>query len=107
MAMRGWGGGAWVGAEGAGVFLEGTGLFSQEGALALPLPFSIPDLLLASLEIGQQCHFSASDVLAQLGLKALALAFSNAEPGQSHHSGLGLGLAWPRPWPTYVIKLFV
>jgi hypothetical protein len=47
----------WEGAEGAGVFLMGASLFSWEGALALPLPFSVPDFLLTSLEIGQQCHF--------------------------------------------------
>jgi hypothetical protein len=50
------------GLEGAGVFLVGASLFSWEGALALLLPFSIPDCLLASLEIGQWCHFSALHV---------------------------------------------
>jgi hypothetical protein len=42
---------------------------------------------------------------ARLGLKAAALArpeaalaFSDRGLGQSHHSWLGPGLAWPRPW---------
>jgi hypothetical protein len=55
--MRGWGHGAWEGAEGAGVSLVGAGLFGWEGASALALPFSIPDFLLTSLEIGQWCCF--------------------------------------------------
>jgi hypothetical protein len=59
MAIRGWECEAWEGAEGAGVFLVGAGLFGKEEALVLPFPFSILDLLLASLGIGQWCHFSA------------------------------------------------
>ena len=43
-----------------------------------------------------------SDVPARLGLKAPALACSDPRLGQSHHSGLGLGLAQPRPQPVYV-----
>ena len=46
-----------------------------------------------------------SDVPAQLGLKAMALAwlevalaFSKPGPSQSPHCRLDLGLAWPRPW---------
>ena len=42
---------------------------------------------------------------AQLGLKALALAWleaalalSKLRPGQSCHCWLGSSLAWPRPW---------
>jgi hypothetical protein len=45
-----------------------------------------------------------SDVLAQLGPKAVALAwpepalaFSRAGPSQSRHSWLGPGPAWPKP----------
>jgi hypothetical protein len=37
----------------------GACLFGQDRALALPLPLSVPDLLLTPLEIGQQCHFLA------------------------------------------------
>jgi hypothetical protein len=58
IALRGWRHEAW-GAEGARVFFLGASLFSWEGVSVLPLPFSILDLLLTSLEIGQQCHFSA------------------------------------------------
>ena len=50
-----------------------------------------------------------SAVLAQLGLKAMALAwleaalaFSTHRPGQSRQPGPGSGLAWPRPWLLYV-----
>ncbi|KAG1872229.1 hypothetical protein F4604DRAFT_1881036 [Suillus subluteus] len=58
------------------------------------------------------CHllpkFGTSDVLAQLGLKAPALArlqmaraFRNQEPGQSPRERLGPGPAWPEPRPEY------
>ena len=51
------------------------------------------------------CYITfTSAVPARLGLKApalawpeVALASSNARPGQSHLTWLGLGLAWPRP----------
>ena len=55
-----------------------------------------------------------SDVPARLGLKApalawpeVALACSDTRPGQSRHSGLGLGLAWPRPRLVYVQKVMI
>jgi hypothetical protein len=58
-------------------------------------------------------HEVTSAVPAQLGLKALALAwpkaalaFSNPGPGQSHESQLGPGLAQPRPWLLYVKCIF-
>jgi hypothetical protein len=47
---------------GAGVFFLGAGLIGWEGASALPLPFSNPDFLLASLEIGQWWRFWALHV---------------------------------------------
>ena len=50
-----------------------------------------------------------SVVLAQLGLKAAALAwpevasaFSNPRPGQSRQTWLSFGLAWPKPRLLYV-----
>ena len=46
------------GAEGA-VGFWAHGLFSLEEGSALPLPLSSPASLLASLEIGQWCCFSA------------------------------------------------
>jgi hypothetical protein len=45
-------------AEGAGGLL-GTSLFSWEGVLDLPLPFSSLVSLLTPLEIGHHCHFAA------------------------------------------------
>jgi hypothetical protein len=52
---------------------------------------------------------ASSAVPARLGLEAPALAWpeaalasSNLRPGQSRHSRLGSGLAWPRPWLLYV-----
>src|SRR5579859_7803053 len=51
-----------------------------------------------------------SAFLARLGLKApalawlkVALAFSNPRPSQSHYLGPGFGLAWLRPWLSYLI----
>jgi hypothetical protein len=41
------------------VGLEGPGLFGLGAELVLPLLGSGPDFLLASLEIGHQCRFSA------------------------------------------------
>ena len=50
---------------------------------------------------------------ARLGLEApalawleAALALSNLRPGQSRHSRLGSGLAWPRP-RLYMKKYFI
>jgi hypothetical protein len=50
---------------------------------------------------------------ARLGLKAAALAWpepalasSNLRPGQSRHSRLGSGLAWPRPWLLYASEKY-
>jgi len=55
-----------------------------------------------------------SVVLAQLGLKATALAqlegalaFSKPRPGQSCHSWLGLGWAQPRPWLCIYVQPFL
>jgi hypothetical protein len=47
--------------DGAGgaVGLVGTGLFSWERLMALPFPFSGPDVPLTPLEIGHQCLFTA------------------------------------------------
>jgi hypothetical protein len=44
---------------GGAVGLEGPGLFRLGVVLVLPLLGSSPDFLLASLEIGHWCHFSA------------------------------------------------
>jgi hypothetical protein len=47
------------GLEGAEHFFEGAGLFGQDKDSVLPEGLSVPDALLASLEIGQRCLFSA------------------------------------------------
>jgi hypothetical protein len=47
------------GGLGGAVGLRATGLLGLGGALVLPLPSSGPAFLLASLETGHQCHFSA------------------------------------------------
>jgi hypothetical protein len=49
---------------------------------------------------------SNSAVLAQLGLKAAALAFSILGLSQSCQLGLGLGLAQLRPWLLYAECIF-
>ena len=61
------------------------------------------------LNTGNNTYTKSSAVLAQLGLKALDLAwpeaasaFSNPRPGQSHQTRLGSGLAQPRSWLLYV-----
>ena len=79
------------------------------------LSFSLVETLLFSRDVTMsdiiacRLYFMHSAVLAQLGLKAAALAwleaawaFSTHRLGQSHQPGPGLGLAQPRPWLLYV-----
>jgi hypothetical protein len=56
--------------EGEGGVLVRAGLFSLGRALVLPGAFSVPTLLLASLERGHQCPFAALQV-ANLHLQSL------------------------------------
>ena len=66
---------------------------------------------LMNMVINEMLHCIQAHIglcMAQLGLEAPALAwlealaFSNLRPGQSRHSQLGSGLAWPRPQLLYV-----
>ena len=61
--------------------------------------------VIRSIFHGVVCYSNPSCVGLCMAWLEAALALSNLRPGQSRHSRLGSGLAWPRPQLLYV-KIF-